>query len=280
MKTTIFDGEQYVKTHIEDLKKDILLKHATLCFVGFKGQRASVSYLKKIRSMAFELGIVLKEIFLEENISQNEFETIIEKINKDEFINGILVDFPLPSHLNNEWLRKNIDPNKDVDAVSYIRKGMMFSSGIVAPSTAKAVYHIILENNLLEHGKNVVIINRTEIVGLPLHLMLTKKGIDCTVTMCHSKTPDLKEHTKKADIVITAIGKPHYITRDYLKENGVIIDVGVSELVENNKKKFVGDIDYNNLIGYSSFVTPTPGGVGPVTTYMLFDNLSKLIQSK
>ncbi|MCL4325981.1 MAG: bifunctional 5,10-methylenetetrahydrofolate dehydrogenase/5,10-methenyltetrahydrofolate cyclohydrolase [Candidatus Thermoplasmatota archaeon] len=283
MNTTIFNGSRFVEARktglIEKIKylEEQSIK-PSLTVISFSGDRPSASYIRMMNKFSKEIGVGLDVKVIDKSITQSDFEVIIQEMNNSTEITGIIVDMPLPGSLSVEWLRKNLSSAKDVDAITYARKGALFSASRISPSTASAVINILEYNNLVSAGDHVVVIGRSEIVGMPLTLLLLKKGMDATVTVCHSKTKNIADYTKNAKIVVSAAGSPEFLGKEELMENGIVIDVGISLVNENGKYIIKGDVRSSDLIGYSSFITPVPGGVGPVTTYALFNNLIELVR--
>lgn len=201
-------------------------------------------------------------------MTEEELLVLIDKLNKDDSVNGILVQLPLPKHINENHIIKAIDPKKDVDgfhpesvaAISIGQKGF-------ASCTPAGVIELLKRSNIEIEGKECVVLGRSNIVGKPMaRLLLQENG---TVTVCHSKTKNLKEITKRADILVAAIGKPKFITDEYVKKGAVVIDVGIHR-DENNK--LCGDVDFDSVAPIASYITPVPGGVGPMTIAMLMQN--------
>lgn len=213
----------------------------------------------EIESLAYKLDSDTKEEKLLE---------IIDELNKNENIDGILVQLPLPKHINTNKILDKIDPKKDVDGFHAVNVGKLVSGleGFV-PCTPLGIMRLLKEYEIEICGKNVVILGRSNIVGKPMANLLL--NANATVTITHSKTKNLKEITKNADIVVAAIGKPHFLTADMVSEGSVVIDVGINRL---DSGKLVGDVDFENLKDKCSYITPVPGGVGPMTIAMLLNN--------
>ena len=230
---------------------------------------ASITYVTNKQKACSEVGIETKDHRLPESFSQQEMNSLIDLLNKDTMVHGILVQLPLPNQLDEFSTTSRISPIKDVDGLTPYNIGLMASGrAILKPCTPSGIMELFDYYKIDISGKNVVIINRSHLVGKPLyHLMLEKNA---TVTTCHSKTRNLKEHCLSADIVVTAIGDrtKFVLTEDMIKDGAVVIDVGTSR----QNGKLVGDTDYENVIKKASFVTPVPGGVGPMTIAMLLKN--------
>lgn len=209
-------------------------------------------------------------------IKEQELLSLVERLNNDAGVDGILVQLPLPSHIDEKRVIHEIRADKDVDGLHPLNVGrlMMGDPSFVA-CTPAGVMRILDYYQIETAGKEVVIVGRSNIVGKPMAALMIQKGRDATVTMCHSKTKDLSVHTKKADILVAAIGKPHAITQEMVKEGAVVIDVGINRVPDESKKRgyrLVGDVDYERVSTISSAITPVPGGVGVMTIAMLMEN--------
>ena len=208
---------------------------------------------------------------LPENTTQTELLKLIDELNSNKEINGILLQSPIPKHLDiNEAFRK-ILPDKDVDGFNPVNVGkLVLGQNTFVSCTPFGIIKLLEEYNISLEGKNAVIIGRSNIVGKPMSQCLLNKN--ATVTICHSKTNNLKEFTKKADILVSAIGKPKFVTKDMVKEGAIVIDVGINRNLEG---KVCGDVDFENIKNMTSYITPVPGGVGPMTIAMLMNNVVK-----
>jgi len=230
---------------------------------------ASKLYINIKRKTCSEIGIVSILVDLDKKITKSKLLEEIEKLNKDKTVHGILLQLPLPRDLRpytSDFIEQ-IDPVKDVDGLHPINRGKLFDyNEDFVPCTPKGIVTLLEHYNVEIQGKNVVIINRSNLVGKPLIFMLLKRN--ATVTVCHSYTKDLDGYTKKADILIVAIGKSKFITKEKVKEGVVIVDVGISR--ENGKLS--GDVDYEGVFSKCSWITPNPGGVGPMTVSFLLQN--------
>ncbi|WFA09597.1 bifunctional 5,10-methylenetetrahydrofolate dehydrogenase/5,10-methenyltetrahydrofolate cyclohydrolase [Tissierella sp. Yu-01] len=245
-------------------------KYPTLGIVRLGNNPSDVSYEKSIIKNCDAIGIK-SEIFEKDiNMTTEELANFINELNNNDNISGILLFRPLPKQIDEERIRNTILPSKDVDCMHPLNLEKIFEgdmSGFL-PATPKAAMEILLQNNNELEGKNVVVINRSMVVGKPLAMMLLEKN--ATVTICHSRTKNLNEITKNADIVITALGKPKFFTKDYFSEDSIVIDVGVSMTDEG---KLSGDVDYEDVVDYVDKITPVPGGVGSVTTTLLLNQV-------
>lgn len=230
---------------------------------------ASDTYVKNKQKACAEVGITTKDHKLPESFSQQEMNTLIDLLNNDKTVHGILIQLPLPSQLDEFSTTSRISPIKDVDGLTPYSSGLLASGkAILKPCTPSGIMEMFDYYNIELAGKHAVIINRSNLVGKPLYHLLLEKN--ATVTTCHSKTRNLKEHCQRADIIITAIGNrsKFVLTADMIKEGAVVIDVGISR----QDGKVIGDADYNEVIKKASYATPVPGGVGPMTIAMLLKN--------
>lgn len=273
---TIIDGKELAKKTRQNLKieceelrcKGIIPKLAVI-MVG--DNQASKVYIRNKSKACNEVGIEYEEYLLESNTKQEELINLIEKLNKDKKVNGILLQSPLPNHLDINEAFQTIDYRKDVDGFHPMNVGKLtLGQDTFVACTPYGVMRMFEEYNINLCGKNVVILGRSNIVGKPLTQCCLNKN--ATVTICHSKTQNTKKITKEADILIAAIGKAKFVTKDMIKENAIIIDVGINRQ-ENGK--IVGDIDFENIKDKASYITPVPGGVGPMTIAMLINNVIK-----
>jgi methylenetetrahydrofolate dehydrogenase (NADP+) / methenyltetrahydrofolate cyclohydrolase len=230
---------------------------------------ASGTYVKNKQKACADVGITTKDHKLPATFSQKEMNSLIDLLNKDETVHGILVQLPLPSQLDEFTTTSRISPLKDVDGLTPYNIGLLTSArAILKPCTPSGIMELFEYYKIDLEGKNVVIINRSNLVGKPLYNLMLEKN--ATVTTCHSRTKNLKEHCQRADIIITAIGdrKKFLLTEDMVNEGTIVIDVGTARL----EGKLVGDVDYDNVIKKASYVAPVPGGVGPMTIAMLLKN--------
>lgn len=239
----------------------------TLAVVLVGNNLASEIYVRNKERACAEVGLNSKTIKLPENATMQEIKHTIEQLNEDKSVSGILLQLPLPNKDMEAEIVETISPNKDVDALTLINKGKLASNlAQIAPCTPCGIIDLLKESKTEIAGKNVVVIGRSQLVGRPVATMLT--NMDATVTICHSKTKDLKEVCKNADILIVAIGKPKMINSEYIKDGAVVIDVGINR--ENGK--VVGDVDIETTACMQGIITPVPGGVGPMTITELIKN--------
>jgi methylenetetrahydrofolate dehydrogenase (NADP+)/methenyltetrahydrofolate cyclohydrolase len=206
--------------------------------------------------------------------SEKELLKLIDNLNENKKVSGIIVQVPLPSHINQERIQEAVNPSKDVDCFNPINMGRLaLGKPEFFPCTPYAVYELMKRENIIAEGKHTVIVGRSNIVGRPMALILLQKKqyANATLTICHSRTDDLSRYTRQADILIAAVGKPEIIKRDMVKEGAVIIDVGTNEV----EGKLVGDVAYEEVLDKASVITPVPGGIGPITNVMLMQNTLK-----
>ncbi len=232
---------------------------------------SALSYLNSKLKKFKEFQIEAEVIKLSSNVSEDEFLNEIEKLNLREDIKGIFVEMPLPKWIEPVNVFSRISSNKDVEGLNPENLGkILYNQEFIVPSTAKAVVELLDYYNVNLEGRNVVVIGRSLIVGKPLSLMLLNRN--ATITVCHSKTYNLKDISKRADILVCAIGKANYINRDYIKEGAIVIDVGTNYI---NGKLF-GDVDFEDVKDIVSAITPVPGGIGPITTAITIENCLKI----
>lgn len=270
----ILDGKAVSQRVKDDLKKETekFVKDngfaPGLAVVIVGNDPASRVYVNSKKRACEEIGYYSEEHALCESTTEDELLNLVEKLNNDDKIHGILVQLPLPKHINEETIINAINPKKDVDAFHPVNVGkIMIGNFDFLPCTPAGVMELIKESGISLEGKNCVVIGRSNIVGKPQAMLLLHKN--ATVTICHSKTKNLKEIAQTADVLVVAVGRTQMITGDYIKEGAVVIDVGMNRL-EN--KKLVGDVDFESASKKASYITPVPGGVGPMTIAMLMKN--------
>lgn len=273
---TLIDGKQLAKKVRANLKKEcesikaqgINPKFAVI-LVG--EDPASKVYVRNKNKACNEVGIECEEHLLSAEIKQEELINLIEELNNRKDITGILLQSPIPRHLDIDEAFRTISPKKDVDGFNPLNIGkLVLGQNTFISCTPYGIIKMLEEYNIDLNEKNVTVIGRSNIVGKPLAIELINKN--ATVTVCHSRTKDIKEHTKNADIVIVAIGKANFITEDYIKEGAVVIDVGINRKEDG---KLTGDVDFESVEKKASYITPVPGGVGPMTIAMLMNNIIK-----
>lgn len=273
--TTIIDGKLVSKRILENLKDELLLleKKPCLAVIIVGDDLASKIYVNLKKKKAQELGIESFVFEMPENTSQKELLGKIEKLNEDKNINAILVQLPLPKHINTEAVIEALNPIKDVDCFHPYNVGRIAADAkpYIHPCTPKGIIRLLEYYEINLTGKNAVVIGRSNIVGRPMAQMLINEN--ATVTLCHSKTKDLAEITKNADIIISAVGKTNLVTKDMVKKDAVVIDVGMNR---DENGKLTGDVDFEDIKEKASFITPVPGGVGPMTICSLMQNTFEL----
>jgi methylenetetrahydrofolate dehydrogenase (NADP+)/methenyltetrahydrofolate cyclohydrolase len=283
MTAQIIDGKQVaadmraeLKDEVAKLKKQGIVPGLGVILVG--EDPASKSYVTAKERACEEIGIYSDDNRLEAKTSQKELMALVDKMNKDPKINGILVQLPLPEDLNESEVLLAIDPAKDVDGFHPMNVGkMVVGEKAFLPCTPHGVIQLLMRSGVTIEGAEVVIVGRSNIVGKPLANMLIQKNPkgNATVTVCHTRTKNLSSHTKRADIIIAAAGRQNTVTADMIKEGVVVIDVGVNRVEDATKKKgyrLVGDVDFEAVKEKASLITPVPGGVGPMTITMLLYN--------
>ena len=239
---------------------------------------ASRVYVRNKKRSATGVGMEALDYYLPESTSQKELEDYVAKLSRDVKVDGILVQLPLPSHIDQEKIINVISPDKDVDGLHPYNVGLLVKGQPrFVPATPAGVQHILVESGIEVSGKHVVICGRSEIVGKPLGLLLMQrnKGANATVTVCHSRTENLQHITRQADILIAAVGQQNFIKADMVKKGAVVIDVGTNRIQDDSRKsgyRLVGDVDFENVKDVTSAITPVPGGVGPMTIAMLLKN--------
>jgi methylenetetrahydrofolate dehydrogenase (NADP+)/methenyltetrahydrofolate cyclohydrolase len=238
---------------------------------------ASAVYVRNKSKACEKAGIVSETIKLPEDTSEEDLLNLIEQLNKDPQYHGILVQLPLPDHINETKVIELINPLKDVDCFHPVNVGKLVSGQpYVLPCTPAGILRLLQANDISTEGKHVVIIGRSNIVGKPLANLLIQKSpqANSTVTVVHSRTKNIAHYTRQADILIAAMGKANFVTEDMIKENVVIIDVGINRISADNEKGYIlaGDVDFKNVLPKVSKITPVPGGVGPMTIAMLLKN--------
>ena len=267
-------SEQNQKYCLELTEKYSLTPH--LCIILIGDDPASEYYVNNVQKQSVKFG-VKTSLIQHQNITESELITQIKKLNADETVHGIMLQKPLPKHINPLLIEEEIDPRKDVDGLHSANAGLMLKEqDCFLPCTAQAILEIIDHYDISIDGKHVVVVGRSNIVGKPVaNLLLYKeKNRNATVTVCHSKTPDLKVFTQQADVLITAVGVANLIKGNMISDKVIIIDAGINEIKsEDGKVNYVGDVDFEQCEGKCSAITPVPGGVGSVTTSILFKHV-------
>lgn len=283
MSAKIISGTEVAKAIREELAAEVAelkAKHNVvpgLVTILVGENPASQSYVAAKNKTAHALGIHSEQVTLPADTTEADLLTIVEKYNQDPKINGILVQLPLPKHINETKVLYAIDPEKDVDGFHPVNVGkMVLGEQCYLPCTPHGILELLTRSGVKTSGAEVVVIGRSNIVGKPIaNLMLQKRPAgDATITLCHTRTKDLAAHTRRADIIIAAVGVPKMVTADMVKDGVVIIDVGVNRIgmSESGKAILAGDVDFDAVKEKASFITPVPGGVGPMTITMLMKN--------
>ena len=257
-----------IAERVKNLKKQGVIPGLAVILVG--NDPASEIYVRNKQIGCEETGMNGQTIRMPEETSQEALEAEIERLNHDDTVHGILVQLPLPSHLNEQAVLSRIQPEKDVDGFHLINAGHMLTGteGVIA-CTPKGALHMIRSTGEDLNGKEAVVIGRSNIVGKPMAMLLLREN--CTVTICHSRTQNLKEHTRRADILVAAVGKAGFVTADMVKPGAIVIDVGINRI----DGKVRGDVDFDAVKEIAGWITPVPGGVGKMTIAMLLSNTAE-----
>lgn len=269
----IIDGKKIAQEIKDELREKVLALQeegvsVSLAVIQVGDDPASSVYVNNKKKACAYIGIRSVAYELAEETTEDELLSLIDELNRDASVNGILVQLPLPSHIREEQIIRAIDPKKDVDGFHPENVGRLVTGGKGFVScTPAGIIQLLKRSGIAIRGKNCVVVGRSNIVGKPMALLMLRE--DATVTVAHSKTQNLKEICRQADILIVAIGKPQYITADYVKEGAVVIDVGIHR---GEGKKLCGDVNYDEVFPSVAAITPVPGGVGPMTIAMLMNN--------
>lgn len=275
----ILDGKYTSSVMLQNLKTEIQKyiqqgKRAPRIDILLVGDDyASQMYVNMKEKKALDLGISVNVHNFEKDINENDLLKLISQLNNDKRVDGIMVQLPMPEHINESKVLESILPSKDVDGLTSTNLGKLFKndSSAIAPATAKGVIKLLDKYNIQIEGKNAVVVGRGDISGLPIAAMLQNRN--ATITICHSHTQNLKDICKDADILVSSIGRAEYINSEYVKNGSIVIDVGTNR---NSEGKLVGDVDFNSVKDIAGYITPVPGGVGPMTIACLFDNLIEM----
>lgn len=283
MSAKIIDGKQIaadirgeLKAQVEALKEKGVVPGLGVILVG--DDPASKSYVGAKEKACGNIGLYSDDNRLPADTTQEELLALVDKMNRDPKLNGILVQLPLPKHIDEAAVLLAIDPDKDVDGFHPVNVGkMMVGEEAFLPCTPHGVVQMLMRSGVETSGAHVVVVGRSNIVGKPVANMLLQKkeGANATVTLCHTRTKDLGHHTRQADIIIAASGWPNTVTADMVKEGAVVIDVGVNRVEDDSRERgyrLVGDVDFESVKEKASMITPVPGGVGPMTITMLLFN--------
>lgn len=269
----LIEGNKLKEKIIRELKEKTksLPRPIKIAIIQVGNNESSTIYINQKKKLEQEINILINHIKLQEETKEQEIIKKINTLNKDKEIDGIMVQLPLPKHLNQKAIVNAIDENKDIDGLTDSNIIKLYNNNYtLAPCTPIGILKLLELYKIDIKDKNIVILGRSDIVGKPLSLLLTNSNT--TVTLCHSKTKDVKSITNKADILISAIGKPKLITKDYIKEDAIIIDVGINK---DENGKLCGDIDFEDVKDKVSYITPVPKGVGPATIAMFLENSYK-----
>ena len=289
MSAVVIDGKQVaadVRAEVAKKVADLKTKGITPCLaVILVGENpASVSYVTGKQKALAEVGMSDRSVKLPESTTEEELLKLIDQLNKDDSVHGILVQLPLPKHINEDKVIMAIDPSKDVDGFHPVSVGnLMIGRPGFLPCTPHGIIVMLQKAGIETSGKHAVVIGRSNIVGKPVSILLARKDVNCTVTMCHTGTKNMAEITRQADILVVASGHPHTLTKDMAKDGAVIIDVGVNRIPDSSKKsgfRLIGDCDFDDLKEKASFITPVPGGIGPMTIAMLMQNTLESAQNR
>ncbi|MBN2104076.1 bifunctional methylenetetrahydrofolate dehydrogenase/methenyltetrahydrofolate cyclohydrolase FolD [bacterium] len=287
MDAKILDGKKTARDMREEMRLEVISlkeKHNLipgLAVVLVGENPASVSYVTGKRKACEKIGIYSREENHPETFPEEKLLTLIKELNNDPAIHGILVQLPLPKHIDDKKVLYEINPDKDVDGFHPFNVGkMMIGEDTFLPCTPHGIQQLLVRNEISIESKHVVIVGRSNIVGKPLAMMLCQKlkNANATVTVCHTRTKDIGHFTRQADIVVAAAGRPNTVTADMVSEGVVVVDVGVNRIEDNTREKgyrLVGDADFENVSKKASAITPVPGGVGPMTITMLLHNTIK-----
>lgn len=281
----IIDGKKISKEIREEIAKEVARMHAdgmktphlAAVLVGHDG--GSESYVANKIKACEEVGFISSLYRFETNISEKELLEVVEQLNNDPDVDGFIVQLPLPKHISEEKITEAIDPKKDVDGFHPQNVGRMtIGSPAFVSATPQGIMELIKRYQIDTKGKHVVVLGRSNIVGRPMSILLSQKGIDATVTVCHSRTANLTEMLLQADIIVAAIGIPGFVKQEMVKQGAVVIDVGTTRVEDSTAKngwRLKGDVDYDAVAPKCSFITPVPGGVGPMTITSLMINTLK-----
>lgn len=269
-----------IKAEVENLIKQGFKKpHLAAILVGADG--ASMTYVNAKEKDCKEVGFDSTVLRFDASITEEELLAEVEKINNNAEIDGLIVQLPLPKHINEKKVTETISWKKDVDGFHPYNVGLMFKGlPCYLPATPFGIIKLLEFYKIETTGKNCVVIGRSDIVGKPMGALML--GKNCTVTICHSKTIDINSFTQKADIIIAAVGIPNYVKAEMVKDGAVVIDVGITRVEDDSEKgyKLIGDVDFDSVVSKASFITPVPGGVGPMTRVGLLLNTLMAIKNK
>lgn len=266
------DIKDEIKNFVENRKnRGLRAPKIVSILVGNDG--GSIYYINSQEKLATSLGVSFNKLLLDEKIKEDKLINLIEDLNRDKNVDGIIVQLPLPNGLNEKKIINTISPSKDIDCLTFNNQGKLYCGDkVFLPCTPNSVITLLERYNIELEGKNVVVVGRSNIVGKPVAQLLLNKN--ATVTICHSKTKNLKDICKNADILVVAIGKAKYINKEYVNKDSIILDVGTSSY----NGKITGDVDFDNVINEIKMITPVPGGVGALTTTLLIRNSCEALE--
>ena len=279
----LIDGKEISKLVLNDLINEIKIitnkikRPPSLNIILVGDNPASLTYVQNKLKKCSEIGINGNLIKQSKDVEDQDISILIDRLNKDKNVDGIILQLPIPSHLNDRNLIETISPLKDVDGLTSTNIGLLSTGNPrFIPATAYGIMEILRKEKIVTQGKRIVVIGRSDIVGKPMVALLSGKDENATVTLCHSKTINLRDHTIGADIIIVAVGKVNVLTGSMIKDGAVVIDVGINRVKNENTAKgynIVGDVDLGSIKEKASLYTPVPGGVGPMTIAMLMKNV-------
>lgn len=277
----IIDGKLIAETMKKEIAAEVAnmldsgkdAPHLAAVIVGEDG--ASLTYVASKEKACRSVGMVSSVYRMSAKSTEEDVLKTIDFLNNDPEIDGYIVQLPLPAHINETRVIQSISPNKDVDGFTLYNIGLMqLGEPCFLPATPFGILELLRRSDVEISGKHVVVLGRSNIVGTPVSVMLSRKGVDATVTMCHTKTKNIEEITRQADILIAAVGQPHFVKADMVKEGAVVIDVGIHRIKDDSEKGYhiIGDVDFDEVYKKASKITPVPGGVGPMTIVSLLYN--------
>ncbi len=275
--------KQELADKVEELKSQgKKVPHLVAVLVG--NDPASETYVASKAKSCKEVGFKSTEMRYSSDITEEQLLEVVDKLNRDEDVDGYIVQLPLPGHISEERILLAIDPDKDVDGFHPFNVGKMVTGlPTYLPATPAGIVELLTRYRIETRGKHCVVIGRSNIVGTPMAVLMSRKDehADCTVTICHSRTRNIQEITRQADILIVALGKPHFVTAEMVKEGAVVVDVGIHRVPSDKTKsgfRLIGDVDFEQVAPKCSYITPVPGGVGPMTIVSLLQNTLKAAQ--
>jgi methylenetetrahydrofolate dehydrogenase (NADP+)/methenyltetrahydrofolate cyclohydrolase len=267
----IIDGDEISSRVRKEVADEVTRMEKTpkLVAVLMSDDPASETYVRMKREAADEVGIESETVRIDPDAPEEKLLSTVAELNEDDDVDGILVQLPLPDHVDEERALEAVSPEKDVDGFHPFNKGLLLEGRPrFVPATPKGVVRMLREHGVELGGKDVVVVGRSDIVGKPLAALLFSRDVNATVTVCHSRTEDLGRHTRNADVVVAAVGVPEFVTADMVSEGVVVVDVGINRVEE----ELVGDVAYDEVAEKASAITPVPGGVGPMTVASLLEN--------